>query len=318
MNTKKKGAILELVTTMLELSLLEFPGSKVTPNKEIVDLDGIKREIDVFVERVEGKSVEKYAIECKNFGSRSFVKMEHIESFFGKLYRLPKDIKGVYLTTGEYQKNAIKKARTLEIQTYKINLTSTPHPNQKQSINEKYDINNYAAVLSSGGILRSNEFSTLFFNGKEISIQTFLDNNVKSRFEGEAAKGNLYEHLLERDENGFIFNVNANELHTREIRCTVKNIFVTVNETLHEVKGFLFKVDYWVEVETELDPFTSEYVDLKDGNLFATFFTLISDVNNKLNLIAIIKIPHSDKAKMVIINDNKEKMIADIDNLKIT
>lgn len=318
MNTKKKGAILELITTMLELSLLEFPGSKVTPNKKIVDLDGIEREIDVFVEKVEDKSVKKYAIECKNFGPRCFVKMEHIEAFFGKLSRLPKDIKGVYLTTGQYQKNAIRKARKFKIQTYKINLTNTPHPNLKQSINKKYDINNYAAILNSGGILRSNEFNTLLFNGKEISIQTFVDSHIKSRFEEVAVKDKLYEHLFERNENGLIFKFNDNEVHTRDVECHVKNILLTAKKTQHKVKAFLFKVDYWIEVETELDPFTSEYVDLKDGNLFAKFFTLISDVNNKLNLIAIIKIPNSNKAKMVIINDNKEKMVADIDNIKMT
>ena len=120
---------------------LEFPHSKVTPNKKIIDLDGIEREIDVYVEKVENETTKAFAIECKNFGTKSFVKMEHIESFFGKLHRLPKEIIGVYLTTGEYQKNAIKKARKFKIQTYKINLTKTPYPNLKKSISKKRVMN---------------------------------------------------------------------------------------------------------------------------------------------------------------------------------
>lgn len=199
MNTKKKGAILELITTMLELALLEFPHSKVTPNKKIIDLDGIEREIDVYVEKVENETTKAFAIECKNFGTKSFVKMEHIESFFGKLHRLPKEIIGVYLTTGEYQKNAIKKARKFKIQTYKINLTKTPYPNLKKSISKKYEINDYAAILNNGNLLKSNEFNTFFFNNKEISIQTFVNDNVKLRFEELTIKEKLFEHLYERN-----------------------------------------------------------------------------------------------------------------------
>ncbi len=102
------------------------------------------------------------------------------------------------------------------------------------------------------------------------------------------------------------------------MECNVKNVFVRTNDVQHEVKRFVFKVNYWIEIKIELDPFTSEYVDLEDGNLFAKFFTLISDFNNKLNLISIIKVANSGKLKMVIINENKEKMITDIENLKMT
>ncbi len=318
MNTRKKGKILELITAMLELALLEFPGSKVTSNKKIIDLDGIEREIDVYVEKVENETTNVFAIECKNFGTKSFVKMEHIESFFGKLYRLPKGITGVYLTTGKYQNNAIKKARKFKIQTYKINLTETSFPNLKKSVNKKYEINDYAALINTGNILKSNEFNTLYLNGKEISVQTFVDENIKLKVEEFAIKERLFEHLFERNKNGIIVRINSNKIQIKNMRCNVENIFAITNNVRHEVKEFSFEVSYWIEIQTELDPFTSEYLNLKDGNLFAKFFTLISDVNNKLNLISIIKVANSNKAKMVIINENQEKMIADINNLKMT
>lgn len=318
MNTKKKGAILELITTMLELALLEYPHSKVTPSKKIIDLDGIEREIDVYVEKVENETTKAFAIECKNFGTNSFVKMEHIESFFGKLHRLPKEIIGVYLTTGEYQKNAIKKARKFKIQTYKINLTEAPYPNFNKSISEEYEIYDPVAILNTGSFLKSNEFNALLFNNKEISIQTFVSDSIKLKFEELAIKEKLFERLFERDENGVIFRINDNEIQDRSVECNVKNVFVRINDIQHEVKKIGFKVNYWIEIKEELDPFTSEYVDLEDGNLFAKFFTLVNDSNNKLSLISIIKVANSEKYKMVIINENKEKMIADIENLKMT
>lgn len=312
MNTKKKGKILELITLMLECALSEVPQTKIYPNKKIKDKDGIYREIDVYIESVLNEKNIKIAIECKNFGPKSYVKMEHIEAYFGKLSRLPDEIKGIYLTTGKYQKNALKKAKTFNIETYKINLQNTPIVEERIDSLRKVRVTNYLAKTLKNEELNNSHFSKIIFNGKKINALDFINNELKPSIKESMIKENAYNVFYTKKDY-----IETNTVKSIMLYAPVKNVFVLKGKEKIEIKEFWLKIDYWIEISKTLNPFTSKYFDLNSGELFANFFTLISDVQNKLNLMAFIKTKHSNKIKLVIVTDKMEKMIADVDNFEI-
>jgi len=119
MSTNSKGDILESITEILERSLSD-ESTVITKKKKIEDLDGIVREIDIYIETIVNKRKFSIAIECKNYKEESRIDMDKIGAFYEKCERLPFINKMIFLTTSDYQKGAIKKARTRNIELYRI------------------------------------------------------------------------------------------------------------------------------------------------------------------------------------------------------
>ncbi|MCD4698009.1 MAG: restriction endonuclease [Bacteroidales bacterium] len=119
MSTKSKGDILESITEILERSLSN-DSTVITKKKKIKDLDGSVREIDIYIETIADKRKFNIAIECKNYKEKSKIDMDKIGAFFEKCSRLPFIHKMIFLTTSDYQKGAVDKARTRNIELYKI------------------------------------------------------------------------------------------------------------------------------------------------------------------------------------------------------
>lgn len=119
MSTTSKGDILESITEILERSLSNN-STVITKKKKIEDLDDIVREIDIYIETFANKRKFNIAIECKNYNEKSNIDMDKIGAFYDKCSRLPFIHKMIFLTTSNYQKGAIEKARTRNIDLYRI------------------------------------------------------------------------------------------------------------------------------------------------------------------------------------------------------
>jgi hypothetical protein len=118
MKSKRKGNILEAIVLILEKALQTNPETKLFPKHKLPDRHGILREHDVYVETIVNRKLLKYSFECKNFNSNSKIKMSHIDEFNAKIAET--DIKGIFVSTAEFQPKAIEKAKKLSIDVYGI------------------------------------------------------------------------------------------------------------------------------------------------------------------------------------------------------
>lgn len=112
MTSKEKGDYLEMIVGMLETALSDNPSTLIKMNYLIKDEDGFDREIDIYVETIVNRKKFRYAFECKHYGANSKVEMSDIDSFYSKIRKT--DIKGLFVSTGHYQNNAIEKAKKIQ------------------------------------------------------------------------------------------------------------------------------------------------------------------------------------------------------------
>ncbi|MCL1679723.1 restriction endonuclease [Elizabethkingia miricola] len=117
MSSKEKGVFLEKIVEILEKSLSDG-NTHITRNKKIIDLDGVEREVDIYIEAILNKRKYNTIIECKNY--KSPITMEKIEAFNTKCLRLPHVHKKIFLSTSEYQSGATIKAKSCNIELYQI------------------------------------------------------------------------------------------------------------------------------------------------------------------------------------------------------
>lgn len=83
MSTVAKGDILESITEILERSLSD-ESTTISKKKKIKDLDGIVREIDIYIEVKVNKRKFNIAIECKNYNEKSRINIDMIGAFYDK------------------------------------------------------------------------------------------------------------------------------------------------------------------------------------------------------------------------------------------
>jgi hypothetical protein len=107
----QNGKLLEMIVFILEKCLTDNPSTVIRTNYKLPDKNSILRELDIYVEtKVNGKLL-KYAFECKHY--KRGVELKHITDFHSKIDDL--SIKGYFVTTSNYQKGAIDKAKALHI-----------------------------------------------------------------------------------------------------------------------------------------------------------------------------------------------------------
>ena len=115
-SSKNKGDLLEITTYVLEKSMTDNSNTVIKSKYKLKDRDGVEREIDLYAETVVNGKVLKYAFECKNH--KRGVQLNNIVDFHSKITDL--GIKGYFVTTSNYQKGAVEKAKALSIDLLKL------------------------------------------------------------------------------------------------------------------------------------------------------------------------------------------------------
>ncbi len=117
-NKITKGDLLEDIYYVFEKSLSTASEKTIAKKYKLKDRDGILREIDIYIEyKVDIIKTYKCAVECKNHNHN--ISIKEISDFYLKIEGL--GIEGIFITTSEFQKGAIKKAKALNIKLYKFN-----------------------------------------------------------------------------------------------------------------------------------------------------------------------------------------------------
>jgi hypothetical protein len=269
MSTKSKGNILETITEILERSL-SYKSTVITKNKKLVDLDGLKREIDIYIETIVNKRKFNIAIECKNYNEKYRINMDKIGVFYEKCSRLPLIHKKIFLTTSDYQKGAIGKAKTRNIELYKITKEKIDDRSKKQ-----LGIDNVSTIQKKckiAGIRFDSE--ELFKNG------IFIDEKLNFYYEnGELIQYQIFQNkLLENpDIWKFLFTNLGILLNNKKIiypNLKTDNVYTKYNNILYPVDSMQFKLEIEYAYKTLEIENVKRYLSLTDDTSLAIFTDL--------------------------------------------
>ena len=292
MNTKK-GDILEALVCMIEKSLQTNPDTAIHRKHRIKDRHDTLREHDVYVETNVNNKLLKYSYECKAFGKKTPIKMSHIAEFYDKIQET--DIKGIFISNGRFQKNAIKKAKQLRIEVYEIKIGgSSPSPISELKVLSKnlkvksktLGIQAEHYVLHQRGELRI----THLYDGPKkdaISLDEFtidFDTRLVDTFRKNLAK--FYARFIQLKDN-FLKISTGSFIQRGEI--DIQNLFYKVDEGYFPVSKILFEVEVSHE-EAQLD--TSKYntlTNLITGEKIVDYFAFKTESFGQDILINFIK-----------------------------
>jgi len=268
--------MLELVVAILEESLVTNPNTKIFLNHHVKDKDGFNREIDVFVETYVNNKILKYAIECKNYGNNSRIKLSDIDSFYAKISEL--GCKGIFVTTGKFQKNTISKAKILNIDLYVINLS------EKDDI--KLSMRDMVAIVYD---------DTFYCYVNDIpfpleEIKTYINVNTKFRklnvTKAHAIVKKAYIHLLNNSgrilHDNIIQGEGKVEGEQDKIRVYVWADFTPgpfwalVDNQFIEIIKFAVPVEAWYMPSQDFKPALKIYKALGSDTIFSKYFSVKS------------------------------------------
>jgi len=304
MSSKSKGNILESITEILERSLSNEL-TVITKNKKIEDLDGIVREIDIYVETLVNKRKFNIAIECKHYDEKSRIDMDKIGAFYEKCSRLPFISKMIFLTTSDYQKGAIKKARTRNIDLYKI-------------IKDKFDkaegnqlgIDNISIIEKKCKILGVRFNSKKLFQSKiykDEKLQFFHQNKelIHPQF--------FQEKLIELPEIWkFLFTKSGMILNQKKIiypNIITTNVYTKYGDVYYPVDTMQFTL----EIEYRLNQLEfkdlKKYHSLTEDLTIATFSDLEFIVNGVKHRFCYVKPTDENEGRFFVSTQEEESSI---------
>lgn len=298
MSTRSKGNILESLTEILELSLSDTE-TQIFRNKKITDLDGITREIDIYIETKINKRKFNIVIECKNYKKDLNINIDHIGAFYEKCNRLPNINKLIFLTTSDYQEGAITKAKSRNIELYRIT---------SESIEGKSGLD----VKSISIIERDCKLLSMRFNSSEL-FQAKIYTDEKLPFVDGKNRLVSYNELKDKisklpeiwrflyTESGLLLN------HKKKIFPNIKtqNLFTNF-------KGNLFQIDdvqLTLEIELKFKPLNFEnvkkYESLTDNKTLATFSDIEFVVDGKSHRVCYVEPIDSEEGKFFVSNSKQ-------------
>ncbi|MBK9220674.1 MAG: restriction endonuclease [Saprospiraceae bacterium] len=166
------GKYLEAITSSIEkCSVDNVDKTLIKRNEKLVDRDNVEREVDIYVETIVNRKKLKYAIECKEFTGKTKVEIKHVSDFYDKISN--QGIKGIIITTTDFRKNAVKKAKNLNIDVYKIIDNPDPVIKNYQIFQKRHHVNN--ALI----------YSTYFTKFDKPDLQYIYVGSNKKRYSSE-------------------------------------------------------------------------------------------------------------------------------------
>lgn len=271
MSNNSKGVILEVITEILERSISD-DSSGITKNKKIKDLDGVVREIDIYVESIINKRKFNLAIECKNY--KEPISLDKIEAFYAKCSKLPQIHKKIFLTTSNYQKGAIIKAKSFGIELYRITT-------------EKIDeTNNLLGIDNVSSFQKKLKILSLRFECPDLFEKKIFPNKKLNLFHEDGTfipAREMEDSLYSVPEIWKLLNTNSGLLLNKKKsiyqKLSITNAYTKYNETLYTVDSVQLKIEIEYEIKPmEIDTL-KKYVSISDNTTLATFsdFEFIKD-----------------------------------------
>lgn len=302
-----KGKILELIVSELERSISDNPTTSIKLRHKVIDRDGFDREIDVYVETKVNKKTLRYAIECKNYGENSKVKMSHIDEFYSKIAN--QGMKGIFLTAGKFQKNAIKKAKKLNIELYSIENNDESFIQKYYLFNKRFQVIN--VELGSPHLQEFNDFElTEVYMGEPKNKWTFQDYSekyMKVEIERTISQniGKLFKDFLQENENGFTWILGEKKNYF--IFGNLHHVFFKREEKFYPIEHFRSKVELWIDFIQRENPTGQSYKSIETGETFANFLSQRVRMNdNKMGLFNIIQIEGEEDYKFTFMTGDEE------------
>jgi hypothetical protein len=256
MKQKKRndGKKLEQVVRLIHETLKESSNTQVYANHKIENIDGQKREFDVFITAIVNEINISIAIECKAYTHPISVTL--IEAFESKCQGVPSINKKIFVTESKYQIGAIKAAARFGIELYEMR-TLKPDviqnwiPSIKQ-LKLIFQIQNSTVYLDTS----KEEFEQIagklpqhfYINTKdtvEIPIRGFLDEYVKKNSK------KLWSIALQvfMGEDG---KEGIGKTYNTTLRIAMENsVHAKVEQRIYYIIGIEASINFWLE---EKDP----------------------------------------------------------------
>ncbi len=267
-----KGKFLEVVVAELERTLATNKSTVIEQRHKVLDRDGIEREIDIYIEVTVNHRTLKYAIECKHYGKKSPIKMQHIDTFYAMIAN--QGMKGIILTTGKVQPNAKLKAKNLNIDLYSISDSNEILLKEYTIINKRHDIESISlgsVYFASARIKQRPSSLYVGFMKKRFGFEIFAKRHLKPLIEEHLSNDidNLFSPLITF--NGNQIKIAAGRRIAIEINGTIKEVYFKSGAEYYPVEEFRCTVALWIEVVTNKTPSTKQYESINEEKIFATF-----------------------------------------------
>lgn len=303
MSNKKKGNFLEAIVAILEKSL-SSKDTIITKNKKIIDLDGVEREIDIYIEAIFNKRKFNTVIECKNYADSNSISMEKIEAFNTKCLRLPTVHKKIFLSTSEYQSGAFIKAKTCNIELYQITKEQLNPSDNVLNISKLYVPEKQCKIL--GLKLNSSELIkkkvkpdsklNLCFKSGELVTSQYLNNIFKNTPQ-------IWGYLSTK--SGFLFN------HKKIIypQFSLSGIYTKVNDEFFAIDSVRLKLQIEFKyIEVELKELKN-YFSIDDSTSLASFVDAEFIHDNEKYSICFVKTEEDEKPLTYVNVPNNDEPI---------
>lgn len=302
-----KGRILELIVSELERNLSDNPNTTIKLRHHIVDRDGFDRELDVYVETIVNKKELRYAIECKNYGEKSMVKMSHIDEFYSKIAN--QGMKGIFLTTNGFQKNAMKKAQKLNIELYKIENSNDDFIQKYYLFNKRFNV--VDVEIGSPYLEEFKDFKIEeVYMGEPKQKWTFKDYGtkyLKTEIEKMISQniGKLFSDFMEKNDEGFTWTLGEKKEYI--LFGPLHLVFFKKDDEFYPISQFKSKVRLWIEFIYRENPKGQIYKSLDSGQIFASFLSERIKMNdNKMGLINIIRVEGEEEYKFTFMTGDEK------------
>ena len=312
MNKKEKGDILEVLVAVLETAGFSN-NTNVYPNYKLTDSTGCKRDIDVYFETQVNNKTFKYGIECKHFSASNPVKMEHIDSLYGKISNT--GVTGIIVTTGHVQKNALKKAKNYGIEVYQIIPNDTSISKQSNIILKRKSIAKIVSI--SDDLISDKQKKALspekLFYGKdktELTLEEFtirLEVYLKDEF--SELYTSHYEDFYELDTVNKQININIKDRKSIVIDFPLSDFYLLFDDEYYEITKLMLKLDLWLELLDNEDLTGKKYVSLTEEITFSNFLTQSFTYMGKSLILNTIIDEKTGEVKSLISDKNKKGQI---------
>ncbi len=275
------GKFLEAITSSIEKCLVTNPENTIIKrNIKVLDRDNVEREIDIYVETKVNQKILKYAIECKELSGKARVELKDVSDFYDKISN--QGIKGIILTTTNFRRNAIKKAKNLNIDAYLITDNPDSDIDSYKLFHKRYSIDKIIFFSSNKEKFNNTKLDNIFIGDQKKCYNTlpYIASEIIPRVNQyiKSNQSSLYENLADFNDNGFKFT--ANKIESISIIANLNSVFFKDNNDFHSIESCQFDCRFWIDYIEENNPASYQYYDIFNKTTVANFFAKSIEIEN--------------------------------------
>ncbi len=297
-----KGKMLELIIADIERLISDNPTTKIKLRHKVTDRDGFEREIDVYVEVEVNRKLFRYAIECKNYKENSKIEMSDIDEFYSKIAN--QGMKGIFLTTSKFQKNAIEKAKKLNINLYMIEDSDDDFIQSYSLFHKRFQI--LSIAIGSPEFEESKQFNLneiyVGESKKKWKAENYITKVLKVQCE-KAISQNMkeaFKEFLENDEDSVKLHLGVTKDYV--LHGELNLVFFKNKGIFHPIPFVRSNVRLWIDFIENVAPKSHVYKSIETGQVYATFLSQNIVMNTKaIGLFNAVKIEGEDEYNFSIV-----------------